>query len=314
MAKMQWVKWKDHYGVKYRGEVKYDPPQPWDEWQKIMGVVARCEGNHDTCVSYDGTGMTWGFGQWTFTSGRLQKLLESFKSIPYYDFSNDEDEDGHHTLFDDVCCHNGFQYFRAFGFEIRTGKFFDLQENRFLDPRKPAQKKRMVDVCMGIAAHPKNFKQQKKHAIQLANIFAKIGKDPGVAAAQIQFAEAEFKRQLKYDRNPLGGKSIEWLLDTDVWHDGLWHQMLCALFFNLWQNSPGAAYRLFKNSRKRAAGASMGGSIDSLLYFNEAWRRVNRSKFGNWGWGKPGNKSPRVVRIKKAFEEFYGVDLNYYKS
>ena len=62
---MSWVKWKHYQGVKLVGKNSYNPPQPWGPWTKIMGVVAKCEGNHDTVISYDGTGLTWGFMQWT---------------------------------------------------------------------------------------------------------------------------------------------------------------------------------------------------------------------------------------------------------
>jgi len=271
-----------------------------------MGVVARCEGAHDTVVSYDETGVTWGYLQWTFKSGRLQKLLESFKSIPSYDFTN---EGKHRTLFDLVCCEMSviglIQKFERFGFRITGGKFVDLRTGRALNMNNRTQRKRCVDICMGRVQYPGNLKKQRQHAMALANLFAMMGQDFAVAEAQIQFAKQEFKRQMGYKRPPLGGMTIAELLYADK--PEAWETPLIALALNLWQNSPAAAYRLFLRARR------MDGSSDPETYFQQAWKLANRSKFGNWGWGKPQNKSPRVVRIKKAIKEFYGINMKYFK-
>jgi len=294
MAKTKWAKYKSHQGPINKGSVKFNPAPPWGNWTKIMGVVARCEGNHDTVVMYDGTGVTFGYMQWTFTSGRLQKLLESLKSVPYYDFESESDVD---NLFDLYCCNKGKQVFEKYGFKIVNGKFFDTALGKPLDPRK--HKKRIVDVCLGKTLH-KTFKRQRSHAIALANLFVKLGGEFGVPEVQISFAKDEFKRHLNYKRRPLGKiRTIRKLLGDS------WDTPLPALFFNLWQNNPGAAYRLFIRAGNNAS------NVDE--YFELAWRYANRSRFGNWGWGKPGNKSPRVARIKKAIKEFYGINLPYHK-
>jgi len=292
MSNLRWVKWKNYQGVKYLGENRYNPPQPWGPWSRILGVVARCEGNHDTVVSYDNTGLTFGFQQWAFTSGRLQKLLQSFKAVSVMDFTKG-------TVLDD----NLFNYlkcspkFKAHGFDIQNGMFIDAFTGRPLDPRNGAQKKRMIDLCMGRAQH-KTFADQKAHAKNLAQVFVDMGKDPFVADAQIAFAKQEYKLGLKVRRKPLKDvQTIENLLD------GTWNTPAPALFYNLAINNPQAAYRLFLSVH----------DVPESERFAAAWEKVNRSKFGNWGWGKPENKSPRVVRIKKAIKEFYGIDLRYFK-
>ncbi len=274
-----------------------------------MGVVARCEGAHDTVVMYDSTAVTAGFLQWTFKSGRLQKLLESFKSIPVYAFTGDGK---HNTLFDLVCCEDHprlVQKFERFGFRITGGKFVDLRSGRALNMINKAQQKRCVDICMGRVQYPGNLKKQRQHAMALANLFATMGQDFAVAEAQIQFAKQEFKRQMGYKRPPLGGMTIAELLYADR-HES-WETPLAALWWNLWQNHPGSAYRLFLRARR------IDGCSDPETYFQQAWKLINRSKFGNWGWGKPKNrpknKSPRVVRIKKAIKEFYGINVKYFK-
>lgn len=293
----KWVKYKSLGGPRVKGTSVYNPPQPWGPWTKIMGVVARCEGAHDTVVMYDETGVTFGFMQWTFKSGRLQQLLESLKSIPVYDF---EHENSDHTLFDEVCGAGGSALER-YGFNILGGKFVEIGRG-VLSVNNKAQQKRIVDVCMGRTRF-KTFAQQKQAALELAEFFGEIGVEFGMAAAQIAFAKQEFKKQLEYKRPPLGGRSINGLLDGE--NPATWETPLAALFFNLWQNNPGAAYRLFQNARKVTDGPE--------AYFEQAWKLANRSTFGNWGWAKPANKSPRVVRIKAAIKEFYGVDLTYYK-
>lgn len=278
-----WVKWKDGGGPSVKGTQVFNPAQPWGPWTKVLGVVARCEGNHDTVVMYDGTGVTWGFMQWTFTSGRLQKLLESFKSIPL--------EDGHHSLFDRVCkgTLDGPQLFSNFGFYIQGGKFV-LSSGAILDPSDPTAKQHIVSTCMGVGSLAPN-----KSALLLADVFSNMGKMPGAADAQIAFAKAEFARQLDFQRPPLGGKTIRQLLDAD--NPKSWETPLVALFFNLWQNNPGAAYKLFLKS-----GAD----------FDKAWQLTNQSTFGRWGW-KNEPKSPRCLRIAQAIKEFYGTDLKFYK-
>ena len=290
----RWIKWKTGGGPRVRGGVAFAPPAPWDPWTKVLGVIARCEGHHDTVVMYDGTGVTAGFLQWTFTSGRLQRLLESFKAIP--------SSDGHPqvSLFDEACRAGGDpaapQLFEAFGFRIEGGRFVAARDGRALDPSLPAQKKRIVDLCLGAGSGA-----PMKTALALADLFAALGSRPAVATAQIQFAKGELARELAYARRPLSGRTIRALLGAD---DGAaWEAPLVALFMNLWQNNPGAAYKLFL----KAAGD---GGPDAM--FDRAWKLTNRSRFGRWGWpNEP--KSPRCLRIAEAVEEFFGQYLPLFK-
>lgn len=288
---MSWVKWKDKQGVRLMGSNRYNPSQPWDKWTKIMGVVARCEGNHDTVISYDGTGVTWGFMQWTFTSGRLQRLLEYFKSIEYFDFTKDNDS----TLFRECFECRGVQIFEKYGFKIEKGSFIDLVTAKPVSPSSRAGKNRIDDICMGRIRHSK-LSDQKTHATRLAELFSAIGKLPEVEAAQIEYAQGEFKRCLKVKRPPLKHyKTIHALLD------GSWDSYAPAVFFNLWQNSPAAAYKLFIRAKD---------ACDSPQELAEvSWRYLKNSKFANWSYAKSGNKSPRILRISKAIEEFYGIKL-----
>ena len=88
--------------------------------------------------------------------------------------------------------------------------------------------------------------------------------------------------------------------------------MVKALALNLFQNSPGGMFRLFLNAKKAAG-------YDAKAYFEDAWKRVCFSKYADWGFrskqylASGGKNPPRVLRIQKAFKEFYGVDLMLYK-
>lgn len=246
-----------------------------------MGVTARCEGKYDTVVMYDGTGVTFGFLQHTFTSGRLQRFLESLKAILV------DKDDIHTNLYEDLKLADKFS---KFGFSISSGKFYDISKKQILNPAFPSQKKRIVDICM----------YSKDSALLLAKLFGEIGQDERVQRAQELFGKSEFIHALDVVRNPLGEyKTIRNLLNDD------WTTLCPALFFNLWQNSPAATYKLFINARKES-------DANGTDFQSTVWRMLNFSKFANWGWGS-GNKSPRIVRIQSAIKEFYGIDLLFNK-
>lgn len=289
---MAWVKYKSHQGVKLVGKNGYNPPQPWGPWTKIMGVVAACEGNHDTVISYDGTGLTWGFMQWTFTSGRLQRLLEYFKSVNYYDFDAEAKDS---NLFDIYFSPGRVQIFEKFGFKIRNGQFCSkLHGFSALNPRDPMQRKLIDDICMGRTRYAE-LRDRKKFATDLAQLFSDAGKEPEVAFAQIEFAKGEFKRALQVERDPLKHyKTIKALLN------GTWDSYVPSVFFNLWQNNPAATYRLFIRAKDRSTPESFADAV---------WDGLKKSKFGNWSYAKPENRGPRILRISKAIKQYYGVSL-----
>jgi len=299
--KFSWVKYKKRHGVKHLGRKaysvkKYAATGVEGSWAQILGVISACEGNFDTVISYDGTGVTFGFMQWTFTSGRLQRFLQYLKSIEVMDFTGDTASG---VLFDTVCTDwvSDRQSFEDFGFKIDRGRFFDLASGKPLQPRTLAVRKRIDDICTGKTMCGTKV-EQKAYMLKLAKIFAAIGRNEYVQDAQVEFARLELQRAMIVARKPLKGESIQELLASGG-------SMLYALFFTLWQNNPGAAYKLFKRARLLSKGSDM---------FAVAWKLANTSKFGNWGWGSGKNKSPRVIRIKKAFHDAYGLNLPYYKS
>ena len=305
--KIKWVKFGKTEGPSYMGTAKYNPPQPWDEWTKIIGVIARCEGNHDTVTMYDGTGVTWGFMQWTFTSGRLQRLLEYMKSIPA---ASEDHPDGHPFLnLYDEAFHNdvGSRKFLWFDFDIISGRFVDMKTSISLDPN--IDKKRINEICTGVAFYPAGSKDQIDHAKRLAQVFADAGKLPQVQKAQVDFAKAELKSALVAKRTVLNGKTINDILPHPQ-NCGEIPPIAWAIFWNLWQNNPGAAYKLY-------SGTNWGFTNPRDAELDKLWKKLNASSFGNWGFKSKryleGKGDPRVVRIRQAVKEFYGVDLPLYR-
>jgi hypothetical protein len=283
MANVQWVKYKEMGGPRCLGSAAYNPPQPWNVWQKVMGAVARCEGNHDTVVMYDGTGVTWGFLQWTFTSGRLQNLLRWIKTNSPNTWNS---------------------YFYKNGSFILAP--YGIPESEIDKPKM--NKPQIVAACMATKLPPDNARNQ---AMQLAKLFVDLGQKPEIQAAQISFAIEEFSASLDVKRLPMVGKVNPATISTLL--KNTWETPLPALFFNLWQNSSSGAYTMFSKAY------IAWDKTDVEKYFQDVWRRLNVTKYADWGWGSKqyldsGKKNPpRIVRIQPAIKEFYGIDLPFYK-
>ena len=222
------------------------------------------------------------------------------KHVAEYDFDGEIEGVEQLTLFEQHFIKEGVQVFEDFGFRIESGYFCEILEdgsNKRLISNLKKNRQRISDICMGRVKH-KKFANQKQHAMDLAEIFATAGQDEDVAHAQIAFAKGELKRCLNVKRKPLEEvKTLENLLR------GTWNTPIPALFFNLWFNSPAAAYRLFLNEYR------LTGNKDPDTFFKGLWGRLNRNKFANWSYANPENKVPRIRRIRKAMMEFYGLDL-----
>lgn len=327
----RWVKYKHMGGPRYLGRREggkyihvYNPSKPWGVWSQILGVVARTEGRHDTVVMYDETGVTFGAFQWTFKSGRLQKLLEFFKTIPYFDFESNVETNLFNKHFTDISNRNRRQFFEDYGFYIFGGVFVPNSSLSHLDPRNRSQCKSIVDICMGRRQSEGN---SRDIALGLCDLFARIGGEIDIQAAMVEYAKLEFKASLDVKRKPLRsiGGTIRCLLP-----DEFWGTPIPALFFNLNQNSPGGSFILFKRALKQAekqglvvlnsngycVRSSNKECLDAILYI--IWKCLDKSGYADWGFkskqylASGGKNPPRIIGIKKAIEEFYGVSLPYY--
>lgn len=277
---MQWVKYKKGLeGIRHHGDCRYEPSKPFTNQQKILGTIARCEGNHDTVVSYDGTGVTWGFMQWTFTSGRLARLIQYLGEAgdKYFKFSS------------------GKSRFHDFDFDIVDGRFVHEETGMVIVPDSKQDRKLIDDICMGRTLY-KDKKDRQIHASCLAEIFAEAGKDKKIQKKQEEFAWKEIDRAINVNRKSALGKigTIGGLLNGEL------RSPMTGVFFNLWTNNPRAAYKLFIGARHD----------DADRYFENVWESLRKSEFGNWSYAKEKNKSPRIKRIAAALQEFYGLNLD----
>jgi hypothetical protein len=287
MTDIIWSSYKNYKGPLYKGSISYNPAKPLTEWQKILGVIADCEGKFDTICMHDGTGVTAGFMQWTFISGRLQKLLEYFKTITYPGLFPGSRK---YMSVYDVACKDpyGYTFFHEFGFDIIKGEFIDLIDDQVVDPSTPSGREKINSICLG---------KTKNHAEKLLLRMVEIMQTDGVEKAQLMFAEEELKKALVAKRAVLGKhKTLEKLLE------GSWETPAPALFFNLYQNNPKAAMTLFMSAAEE----------DGTL-FDRAWKLLGQSAFGNWSYVSPDYKkykrTPRIARIQKAIEKYYEVSF-----
>lgn len=276
---MKWVKYKKGLeGIRHHGHCRYEPSKPFTNAQKILGTIALCEGNHDTVVSYDGTGLTWGFMQWTFTSGRLARLIQYIgrNGDKYFKFNN------------------GKSRFEDFDFDIIDGKFVHMDTGVVIAPNSKNERKQIDDICMGRTLYD-DLEDRKIHSGCLAEIFAEAGKDKTIQKDQENFAWREIDIAINVQRKSAlpGVGTIGALLNGEL------RSAIAGVFFNLWTNNPRAAYQLFLGARHDNADQ----------YFANVWDALRKSEFGNWSYAKPANKSPRIKRIAAALEEFYGLEL-----
>lgn len=275
---MEWVKYKTRYGIRHHGDCRYSPSKPFSNAQKILGMIARCEGNYDTVVSFDGTGVTWGFIQWTFTSGRLQHLIKFIGADgdKYFKFGT------------------GKSRFLDFDFDIVDGRFVQAETGLVVVPNSQKERKLIDDICMGRTLY-KSLDDRKIHASCLAEIFAEAGKDKAIQKKQEEFAWKEIDVAINVKR----AKALPGIGTIGALLNGELRSPLAGVFFNLWTNNPQAAYKLYMKSRH--------DNVDE--YFKAMWHNLKNSQFGNWSYAKPENKSPRIKRVISAVQEFYGLDL-----
>jgi hypothetical protein len=112
------------------------------------------------------------------------------------------------------------------------------------------------------------------------------------------FAEEELKASLAPNRSILGSyKNINQLLF------GTWDTPAPALFFNLYQNNPKAAFSLFIRAR----------NDKTQDLFESAWSLLKQSTFGNWSYNsndyKKYKRKPRIERIKASIDRYYGTNM-----
>ena len=297
--KISWCVRGSFRGARILGVNKYKPLFVGNppEWELVLVAVAEPEGGaFDTFISYDGTAATWGIAQWTFTSGRLQKLLS-------YVREHCEDlwlDSGVEELLDDL------------------GLVLDPAGNlRDKDTNNRVIKK---DTLRSIFTPPGGYvpktRRYREVAENVALTLSKLGEHTGVGWVQVSFFIHELLREARYGRPCLHGKSIaEYLYATNTpSYDYTapivdpYLSVSRALFWSMWQNSP----RKAELHLKAAWGCRPYNGPERLRSLE---RIFARSDFANWGVAKArrNDREARFTKTAKAINAVMGKDyLNPY--
>jgi hypothetical protein len=236
-------------------------------------------GSFDTVVSYDGTAVTWGLAQWTFTSGRLQhllawifnklgseapvlaplqKLLTQLGVVLVPALRTLEDDKGH-TISSKDELRNLFT--PPAGAVPRTGPKWELAKN-------------------------------------IALVFHQLGKDPAISKIQVEFFLSELHQEELLLRPKLDGRALCYYIGrvTDV--DPSDKVAARALVWAMWQNAPRAA----EEHLQRALGMAPYVGPDSLRRLSAVFAR---SRFGFWGNSKAAetNRESRYHKVATTINE-----------
>lgn len=320
---VEWVKFGNSEGPRFKGSNGFVPMMTPDAWDRILGVISGCEGNYDTVVMYDGTGVTFGFMQWTFTSGRLQKFLEYLKSRP-------SEEVGSVSLFDSLLLDKstGSQLFERFGFRIEGAEFRAKSKDGSFKTLSPdVDKETIRDICLGkkdIDGNEVDSATAKEKACDLCRVFALLGFNYLIQAEQRSYAMAELNREMGAKRPPLFkyGGTIKSMVPYELFATPVY-----AIYLSLFQNSPGLSFKfiagvmrkcldakLVSYSENRGYRFNLSGDPDVYKVLDILWMELCNTDIANWGYGsKKSNRSPRVDRIRASVKKYYGMELGWPK-
>ncbi|NMC34597.1 MAG: hypothetical protein GYA36_19415 [Veillonellaceae bacterium] len=293
---VKWAQMKDskYSGPMVRGICTYSIPDNPTGFDVIVAATARPEGGaYDTVVMYDGTAVTYGLLQWTFTSGRLHKLLlATARAMGESQY----------------CVRFGWDLFNLAGLAVGSNSGSvqtDLNdETLYYKFKKVANFFKLRDVCTPPGgAVPRTGKNWEK-AKAIALLFSKLGEIGIAQKAQIDFFREELKHEINLKRPKMEGRTIASYLYPMGWEEGdpvhfPWMIALRALFFGVWQNSPRKAeeylhlvFRDFKSPLNSQE------AVDKLA------KKIAYSNYARWGVEKAKQaERPYTSRYQKVAEE-----------
>lgn len=281
----KWSSFQGWSGVSIRGDNAFSCPVPAEEWDVVASAITRPEGGaYDTVVSYDGTALTWGFAQWTFTSLRLQKLLgivigKIGLASPVFDRVRSTLQGAGLTL-------------------AASGALLGQ------DGKPVVSKDRLRDMLTPPGGKVPRTGKQWDLAAGIAVAFHELGKIPAVVTAQRIFLAQELRQESIAKRPPLNGKSISQFLYEGS-NTGHTAELIAAraLFWAMWQNNPVHSYQHILAVWPAPV------TIDAAKLKKLAGVFA-RSQFGFWGNEKcanlkdeDGNPTPRESRYHKVATE-----------
>ena len=296
------VRWAKMAGSRYsgpyaRGTCSYALPPDPTGFDVIVAAVARPEGgNYDTVVMYDGTAVTYGLLQWTFTSGRLHKLLAATAlalgetSSTWESFSQ--------------------ELYRLTTLKIdpSRGKLYLGGQPRM---REVTNYFSLRDVCTPPeGACPKTGPNWEK-AKAIALLFSKLGENSISQKAQIDFFREELKQAINVKRPQMANKTIASFLYPNGWEDdgpestfagpNELSRSRCltaarALFWGMWQNSPAKAQSFL--------GKTAGFDLATQEGVERLAKLFAYTTFARWGVEKAKQaKKPYQSRYQKVATE-----------
>lgn len=266
--KIRWTKMnKSRYsGPVYTGTrgFKLSPSSSLTFADLSLAAIAKPEGGcFDTIVMYDGTAVTHGLLQWTFTSGRLHKLLHYYaQNLP-----------------------STFWYPWTEKLKDLTGLALDAAGNllrgkvRYGTKANPYM--RLRDVCTPPGGAVPRTGKNWDLAYAVAALFVELGQNDDVSPLQLAFARSELAVEGSYKRPKLGNMRINDFLPSfsaDVPADCI-PAAAGALFWGMWQNRPRRAEQALYST----------GIRRPLVYqtdLNLLAKKFAGSAFARWGVAK----------------------------
>jgi len=259
------------------------------EWDVVLSAITRPEGgSYDTVVSYDGTAVTWGFAQWTFTSGRLQRLLASIQNEAPASFNGSD--------IPKVLSQAGLNL-------APKGTLVDAAGHTVDD------KDRLRELLTPPDGVVPRIGKYYDYAVNVALAFAELGLNRTVSQIQERFLLKELESEARLSRPKLHGKSISSYLYpkfpalTDPIDTIPELTAARALIWSMWQNSPRAAeehmYRVL-GSKPFSARSDLGRLAGVFA----------RSSHGFWGNKKCGkSRESRYHKVATVINDLIGDQL-----
>jgi hypothetical protein len=291
---VKWAQMKDsaYSGPQVFGACPYVlPPNPTG-FDVIVAAVAKPEGgDYDTVVMYDGTAVTYGLLQWTFTSGRLHKLLAATEYAM-----------------------GSAAYNKLMGLPLS-----DLTGLSVLGGDLLHGDKKVTDYfsLRGVCTPPggavpkvgKNWELAKKIAL----LFSKLGENPTAQKVQLSFFTDELVREVQLKRPKLGGARIADYLPPAAWAQPPTGYSVSqpvsiaaqALFWGMWQNAPRKAEEYLD---KAARGVFM--PLRTQAHLERLAKQYAYTNYARWGVekakkavDKDGKPKPYASRYQKVASE-----------
>lgn len=290
-AKVTWASFGVWSGPRIRGTVPYIRAGCPTGFDVIAAATAVPEGgSYNTVVMYDGTAVTYGLFQWTFTSGRLHKLLAVT--------AGEMGLAKYNALIGNQLC-------------ALTGLELDASnEELYLDKKRVTDFFKLRDVCTPPGGKVPRAGKNWELARKIALLFSKLGEDPIAQSAQMSFFKEELRGEAGFRRPQLGGMKIAEYLPPRGWDAPVVKEehiriAAQALFWSSWQNAPRQAEKCLSIAlRGFDLPLSSPAGLDRLA------RKIGFSPFGRWGVtkarnavGPDGKPKPYTSRYEKMASE-----------